>query len=229
MEKNNSLTSGKGENGKWITVNGSHIFVEDGQSIEDAMNKQFSKSGSQMGDRKPNPNNDKPTDEKNVGKTFTTKDGKYEFEITGVSKNNEGRPLYNIKDTKTGTTGHLTSDELSNYSESSSKGYYDKSKKDKYGNPMLNQKYHDIAKKAGQDYINDMTKHNSIDKLLQSNVFPGYLCNKICDGLNNATDDIPDITTTELENIVSELTGYKFDYDAYESKKGGWTTYFSKK
>lgn len=43
MEKNNSLMAGKGEKGKWITVNGSHIFIEDGQSVEDAMNKQFSK------------------------------------------------------------------------------------------------------------------------------------------------------------------------------------------
>ena len=43
MEKNNDLMAGKGEKGKWITVNGSHIYVEDGQSVEDAMNKQFSK------------------------------------------------------------------------------------------------------------------------------------------------------------------------------------------
>lgn len=43
MEKNNNLMSGKGEKGKWITVNGSHIFIEDGQSVEDAMNKHFSK------------------------------------------------------------------------------------------------------------------------------------------------------------------------------------------
>ena len=41
MEKNNNLMSGKGEKGKWITVNGSHVFIEDGQSVEDAMNKHF--------------------------------------------------------------------------------------------------------------------------------------------------------------------------------------------
>lgn len=45
MEKNNNLMSGKGEKGKWITVNGSHVFIEDGQSVEDAMNKHFSKNG----------------------------------------------------------------------------------------------------------------------------------------------------------------------------------------
>ena len=45
MKKNNSLMAGKGEGGKWITVKGSHIFVEDGQSVEDAMNKHFNKSG----------------------------------------------------------------------------------------------------------------------------------------------------------------------------------------
>lgn len=43
MEKNNNIMAGKGENGKWITVNGSHIFVEDGQSVEEALNKTFSK------------------------------------------------------------------------------------------------------------------------------------------------------------------------------------------
>lgn len=106
---------------------------------------------------------------------------------------------------------------------------YDESRKDKYGNPMLSKKYHDIAKQAGQEYIDSMTKYYSMDKLIQSNVFPGYLCDKICDGLNEATNDIPDITTTELEEIVSELTGYNFNYDEYETGRGGYTTYFSKK
>lgn len=106
---------------------------------------------------------------------------------------------------------------------------YDESRKDKYGNPMLSKKYHDIAKQAGQEYIDSMTKYYSMDKLIQSNVFPGYLCNKICDGLNEATNDIPDITTTEIEEIVSELTGYNFNYDEYETGRGGYTTYFSKK
>lgn len=46
MEKNNNIMKGSGENGKWITVNGAHIFVEDGQSVEDAMNKSFSKKDS---------------------------------------------------------------------------------------------------------------------------------------------------------------------------------------
>lgn len=105
---------------------------------------------------------------------------------------------------------------------------YDNSKKDKFGNPMLSQKYHDIAKQAGQDYIDSMTKYDSMDKLIQSNVFPGYLSEKICEGLNDATNDIPDITETEIENIISELTGYKFNYDAYERGRGGYTTYFSK-
>lgn len=43
MEKNNDLMSGKGEKGKWITVNGSHIFIEDGQSVKEAVNKKFDK------------------------------------------------------------------------------------------------------------------------------------------------------------------------------------------
>lgn len=44
MEKNNDLMSGKGEKGEWKTINGTHIYIEDGQSVEDAMNKQFKKS-----------------------------------------------------------------------------------------------------------------------------------------------------------------------------------------
>lgn len=45
MEKNNNLMSGKGEKGEWKTINGAHVYIEDGQSVEDAMNKQFSKGG----------------------------------------------------------------------------------------------------------------------------------------------------------------------------------------
>lgn len=45
MEKNNNLMSGKGEKGEWKTINGAHVYVEDGQSVEEAMNKQFNKGG----------------------------------------------------------------------------------------------------------------------------------------------------------------------------------------
>lgn len=45
MEKNSNLMSGKGEKGEWKTINGAHVYVEDGQSIEEAMNKQFNKGG----------------------------------------------------------------------------------------------------------------------------------------------------------------------------------------
>lgn len=48
MKKDNALMSGKGEGGKWITVNGSHIFIEDGQSVDEAMEKHFSKSGGNL-------------------------------------------------------------------------------------------------------------------------------------------------------------------------------------
>lgn len=43
MNKNNNIMKGQGEDGKWITVNGTHIFVEEGQSVEDAMNSKFDK------------------------------------------------------------------------------------------------------------------------------------------------------------------------------------------
>ena len=43
MKKNNNLMSGKGEKGKWITVNGSHVFIEDGQSVDDAVDRHFTK------------------------------------------------------------------------------------------------------------------------------------------------------------------------------------------
>lgn len=47
MEKNNDLMSGKGEGGKWITVNGSHIFIEEGQSVKEALTKNFDKKQSE--------------------------------------------------------------------------------------------------------------------------------------------------------------------------------------
>ncbi len=43
MDKNNNIMKGQGEDGKWITVNGTHVFVQEGQSIEDAMNSKFDK------------------------------------------------------------------------------------------------------------------------------------------------------------------------------------------
>lgn len=43
MEKDNSIMKGQGEDGKWITVNGTHIFVEEGQSVKDAVNTKFDK------------------------------------------------------------------------------------------------------------------------------------------------------------------------------------------
>lgn len=43
MEKDNNIMKGQGEDGKWITVNGTHVFVEEGQSVEDAMNSKFDK------------------------------------------------------------------------------------------------------------------------------------------------------------------------------------------
>jgi len=46
MEKDNNIMHGKGEKGEWKTINGAHVFVEDGQSVEDAMNKTFSKGKS---------------------------------------------------------------------------------------------------------------------------------------------------------------------------------------
>ena len=45
MEKNNNLMSGTGEKGEWKTINGAHVYIEDGQSVKDAMNKQFNKGG----------------------------------------------------------------------------------------------------------------------------------------------------------------------------------------
>lgn len=47
MEKNNNLMKGQGEDGEWITVNGTHIFVEKGQTVKDAMNATFKKNTTQ--------------------------------------------------------------------------------------------------------------------------------------------------------------------------------------
>lgn len=43
MEKNNNIMKGQGEDGKWITVNGTHILVGKGQSVEEAVNTKFDK------------------------------------------------------------------------------------------------------------------------------------------------------------------------------------------
>ncbi len=44
MEKDNNIMHGSGEKGEWKTINGAHVFVEDGQTIDEAMNQQFKKT-----------------------------------------------------------------------------------------------------------------------------------------------------------------------------------------
>lgn len=151
MEKNNDLMSGKGEKGKWITVNGSHIFLEDGQSVEDAMDKHFSKE----------------------------------------------------------------------------KGKKDTRQHDKYGNPLLDDKSRQVGIDAGKKYIEEITKYDSLDKVIQSNVMPGYLIDKMSEAIHDSGYE-DDITTQDFNDMVEQVTGYRFDTDAYESNRGNWTTYFKK-
>lgn len=48
FKKSSSLFDGKGEQEDidWITVNGAHIPIKDGQSVEEAINAKFGKSNS---------------------------------------------------------------------------------------------------------------------------------------------------------------------------------------
>jgi hypothetical protein len=46
FKKDTNLLNGKGENDvEWITVNGSHIPIEDGESPQEAIEKRFKNSG----------------------------------------------------------------------------------------------------------------------------------------------------------------------------------------
>lgn len=54
MEKDNSIMKGQGEDGRWITVNGTHILVEKGQSVEDAVNTKFDKKAPVKGNETSN-------------------------------------------------------------------------------------------------------------------------------------------------------------------------------
>lgn len=75
MEKNNNLMSGKGEKGEWKTINGAHVYIEDGQSVEEAMNKQFSKGGGSKDWNAPYKIKDKEGNEYTLVKNSQTKDG----------------------------------------------------------------------------------------------------------------------------------------------------------
>ena len=66
MEKNSNLMKGQGEDGEWITVNGSHIFVEKGQTVKDAINNTFSK-------KEQSANNDTDYEVLNVSKDLNKK------------------------------------------------------------------------------------------------------------------------------------------------------------
>lgn len=93
--------SGKGEEGKWITVNGSHIFVEKGQDVEDAMEKHFDKN------KVAKDYQDDMSHKYNKGDTFKTSDGE-EWEVVGTKEStadyDTGRKgmSYKLRSKKTG-------------------------------------------------------------------------------------------------------------------------------
>ena len=64
MEKNNDIMAGKGEKGEWKTINGAHVFIAEGQSVEDAVKKQFSKSSNSKSSDKESVNQNKTREDK---------------------------------------------------------------------------------------------------------------------------------------------------------------------
>lgn len=104
---------------------------------------------------------------------------------------------------------------------------YDESKKDKYGNPMLSEKYREIGKEAAKRYVDDMLKYDSMEQLTNSFVFAQGIMDEFSDAVHDATDWQAELTEKELEDIVSEVTGYDFDYQTFESHSG--KPYFRKK
>lgn len=104
---------------------------------------------------------------------------------------------------------------------------YDESKKDKYGNSMLSEKYREIGKEAAKRYVEDMLQYYSMEQLTKSFVFPRGIMEEFSNAVYDATDWQAELTEKELEDIVSEVTGYDFDYQTFENPSG--KPYFRKK
>lgn len=197
MEKNNNLMSGKGEKGKWITVNGSHVFIEDGQSVEDAMNKHFQKKDTKLmhGDNSTKNEEQSVKRQSPKYKVSFAENENIDWDIAEQNEKINGKNAKNPKRT------------------------------DKYGNALLSDEAFNIGVEAGKSYLDYMKKYNDLSSLKRSNVFLGGMSEIIDNAItNNGFNPNQDITNQDFNEIIGNIIGEEVDIQSYETRQSNGFT-----
>lgn len=110
-------------------------------------------------------------------------------------------------------------------SEEIAKSHKSADRKDKYGNPLVSDDAFKVGQKAAKEYLEESLKYNSLDSLKKSNVFLGYIQDKISDALEQAgLNPDYDLTYQDLNEIIGSVTGEEIDFEDYEGNATkGWT------
>ena len=98
-------------------------------------------------------------------------------------------------------------------------------RKDKYGNPLLSDDAFKVGQKAAKEYLEESLKYNDLDSLKKSNMFLGYMQDKISDALEQAgLNPDYDLTYQDLNEIIGSVIGEEIDFEDYEGNATkGWT------
>lgn len=93
-----------------------------------------------------------------------------------------------------------------------------KTRKDKYGNPLLSDEAFKVGVEAGKEYLEKSLKYDSLESLKRSNVFLGYMENYINNAIvNNGYNPNLDSTYQDINEMIGVVTGEEVDMERYGS------------
>ena len=110
-------------------------------------------------------------------------------------------------------------------SEETTKSHKSADRKDKYGNPLVSDDAFKVGQKAAKEYLEESLKYNSLDSLKKSNVFLGYMQDKISRAIEDAElNPDYDMTYDDFNEIIGSVIGEEIDLEEYEGNATkGWT------
>lgn len=110
-------------------------------------------------------------------------------------------------------------------SEETTKSHKSTDRKDKYGNPLVSDDAFKVGQKAAKEYLEESLKYNDLDSLKKSNMFLGYMEDKIIDALEQAgLNPDYDLTYQDLNEIIGSVIGEEINFEDYEGNATkGWT------